>query len=723
MKSAYLRLRVRLTGLGLWPSSRIALIACYLLGLDVVLFGLQKLLSLLHSSWGDSLGGWVTFLSFLAIVFWSILAVKWVKAKMLWRLRNRLIVTYVFIGVIPVVMLVVLGLLSFYLFAGQFATFIVTMGLKSDLTSLAAVNSTITQQIAAAIGRGPLNAAEVIGSVHKSDKGWADRQICVWLNDRLILNSEPAGSTMAPVSIPRYLKSSFRDVVRDHDRLYLRAAETMPVKDGTLTVLSSEPFDQHLLEDLATNLGEVTLYATGLSLSQVEQPPKSGIHITEENKPGTVTLRTGDYVLDTGKGIIKPTYTAGTVPPPTQRMDRQVNFPTTVFVVDWGTGQTNNPAGISVQTRVSKLYERLFGALGEFAPTIEFALLFVAIVFGVIEAIALFIGTRLTRTVTGAVAQLYNATKHINRGDFSHRIPVKSHDQVAALANSFNSMTASLEKLIEEQKEKQRLENELVIAQEVQAQLFPREISQLRSLEVHGFCKPARTVSGDYYDFLAVDSDRLVLAVGDISGKGISAALLMATIHSAVRAYSLQDIPALREPVAVGATANSSLLLASGVNDTEVSPGLLLALLNHQLYESTPPEKYATLFLGIYNGVERRLVYSNGGHLPPIIMAEDGSVRRLEQGGTVVGLFDQMNYEEGSVPMQSGEIFLAYSDGVTEPENDFGEFGETRLIELVRENRDLPLTRISEIVISAVADWIGAKEQPDDVTLVLARAR
>src|SRR5579862_1601672 len=720
MKSAYLRLRVRLTGLGLWPSSRIALIACYLLGLDVVLFGLQKLLSLLHSSWGDSLGGWVTFLSFLAIVFWSILAVKWVKAKMLWRLRNRLIVTYVFIGVIPVVMLVVLGLLSFYLFAGQFATFIVTMGLKSDLTSLAAVNSTITHQIAAAIGRGPLNAAEVIGSVHKSDKGWADRQICVWLNDRLILNSEPAGSTMAPVSIPRYLKSSFRDVVRDHDRLYLRAAETMPVKDGTLTVLSSEPFDQHLLEDLATNLGEVTLYATGLSLSQVEQPPKSGIHITEENKPGTVTLRTGDYVLDTGKGIIKPTYTAGTVPPPTQRMDRQVNFPTTVFVVDWGTGQTNNPAGISVQTRVSKLYERLFGALGEFAPTIEFALLFVAIVFGVIEAIALFIGTRLTRTVTGAVAQLYNATKHINRGDFSHRIPVKSHDQVAALANSFNSMTASLEKLIEEQKEKQRLENELVIAQEVQAQLFPREISQLATLEVHGFCKPARTVSGDYYDFLKLDSDRLVLAVGDISGKGISAALLMATIHSAVRAYSLQDIPALREPVAIGAPGGG---VGTEFSAPEISPAALLGLLNHQLYESTPAEKYATLFLSIYHRITHRLTYSNGGHLAPIILSPDGSIRRLDSGGMVVGLFDHMSYEETSVSLDAGEIFIAYSDGITEPENDFGEFGEKQLIDLVRDNSELPLPRITEIVTTAVQDWIGAKEQPDDITLVLARAR
>jgi sigma-B regulation protein RsbU (phosphoserine phosphatase) len=319
------------------------------------------------------------------------------------------------------------------------------------------------------------------------------------------------------------------------------------------------------------------------------------------------------------------------------------------------------------------------------------------------------------------VAQLYDATTHINRGDFAHRIPVRSTDQVASLSNSFNSMTESLEKLIEEQKEKQRLENELAIAQEVQAQLFPQKISQLASLEVHGFCRPARTVSGDYYDFLTLDSERLVLAMGDISGKGISAALLMATIHSAVRAYTLERTPAA-VPATVGTAAGSTLVLASKVGP-EVSPGALLAMLNHQLYDSTPSEKYATLFLAVYDGGSRKLTYSNGGHLPPIVMSENGGVRRLETGGTVVGLFDEQKYPESSVQLQPGDMFVAYSDGVTEPENDFGEFGEDRLIDLLRENRELPLARISEIITAAVDDWIGAHEQPDDVTIVLARAR
>jgi sigma-B regulation protein RsbU (phosphoserine phosphatase) len=105
------------------------------------------------------------------------------------------------------------------------------------------------------------------------------------------------------------------------------------------------------------------------------------------------------------------------------------------------------------------------------------------------------------------------------------------------------------------------------------------------------------------------------------------------------------------------------------------------------------------------------------------LIGKDGAIRRLEAGGTVVGLFDDMTYDEGAVEMHPGEIFLAYSDGVTEPENDFGEFGEQRLIDLVRDNRDLPLPQISQIVTLAVDNWIGDNEQPDDVTLVLARAR
>jgi sigma-B regulation protein RsbU (phosphoserine phosphatase) len=482
----------------------------------------------------------------------------------------------------------------------------------------------------------------------------------------------------------------------------------------SLRVILSEPLDKDFVEKIAGDLGLIAVYGTQ---SPTAIPNASSALPAQQNtsKP---------YLAFQNGKQREQTFSAGTAPPASGTLDHKITFPIPLQVVDWSTGERQRAGALAeVETRPSVLYARLFAALGDYARGVEYILLSIAIVFAIIELLALFVGTKLTRSITSAVDQLYQATKHVNRADFSHRIAVLSNDQLATLANSFNSMTTSIEKLVQEQKEKQRLEGELAIAQEVQAQLYPKLITQLETLEVHGFCRPARTVSGDYYDFLALNSDKLMLAVGDISGKGISAALLMATIHSAVRAYSIEDRSVLRETAAVGAAGGSGLMLASELRWTEASPAALLTLLNHQLYESTPDAKYATLFLGIYDGETRRLTYSNGGHLPPVLISEDGSSQLLSCGGTVVGLFDNLSFPEATVQLRPGDVLVAYSDGVTEPENDYGEFGEERLIQLVRENCHLPLERITEIVTVAVDDWIGDNEQPDDVTLVLARAR
>jgi len=719
-----LELESKLRDKGLWPETRIARAGVYVLGLDILIFVVELLTERLLPRVAASLVGWVSTLSILAIALFAVVAYRWLKRQLLWRLRNRLIVTYVFIGVIPVILLVSISLLTLYLLAGQFANFVVMSEITSHLRSMEASNKAIAGELAqeAAGGAGP--TAESIAGMRSHDSDWTRRQVCAWYGRQSRpACSGPAGTAAFDASFSS-MKGDFAGIVRERGTLYLRASTDVDTRSGTLRVISSEPLDKVFLDNIAKQLGEITLYgATEIETTGPESSganrEASGVHLTVggSNEPGTA--------ISAGNGRpLQRSFNSGTVPGASGTFDRQISFGTPLPVIDWATGKDPSAGAIvTVQTRPSLLYERLFAEVGGFAKAVEDILLFIAIVFGIIELLALFIGTRLTRSITYAVAQLYEATKHINRGDFTHRIEVKSSDQLATLANSFNSMTSSLERLMKEQKEKQRLENELAIAQEVQAQLFPREVSQLETLEVHGFCRPARTVSGDYYDFLALDSDKLILAVGDVSGKGISAALLMATIHSAVRAYSLEGVPLLREAATVGIASGSELMLTSELRGLEGSPGSLLGLLNHQLYESTPQEKYATLFLGIYDGAARQLIYTNGGHLPPILLSEDGSTQQLSCGGTVVGLFRDVAYPEATAQLRRGDIFIAYSDGVTEPENDYGEFGEQRLIDIVRENRNLPLTRITEIVTSAVDDWIGDNEQPDDVTLVLARAR
>jgi sigma-B regulation protein RsbU (phosphoserine phosphatase) len=725
MQRSYPEVRLRLIKAGLWPEGRMARLACYLAAMAAVLFGLQKLMGLFARSWADHLGGWIGFLVFLSALLFFILAFRALRRKVLWRLRNRLIVTYVFIGVIPAVLLVGMALITLYGLAGQFAVFVVTSEIHSQLRSLESANAAVTNELAARLERGENPAAESLAGLRKRDPAWSRRQVCAWYGDKpLPLCNEFKGTSL---TLPVFVKGRFRDIVRERDGLDLRVCSSLQLATNKLTVVTNEPFDRELVGNIANNLGEITLWASGVTFEPdpSNKDDKSGV--PEKAKGGSAiplsSSKPGNTV-QTRHGELHPTFSVGALPEATGAFDREITFGTPLAVVNWNTGQQEKVGAVlQVTTRPTVLYGHLFAALGEFVQGVAYILMAVGAFFAIIELIALIIGTRMTRTVTAAVAQLHAATRHVDRGDFSHRIPVKSSDQLADLAISFNSMTASIEKLIQEQKEKQRLENELAIAQEVQNQLFPRPVSDLESLEVHGFCRPARTVSGDYYDFLTASSHKLILAVGDISGKGISAALLMATIHSAVRAYSMENLSQMREPVAVGAVAGSGRIMATWPEGVEVSPGALLSLLNHQLYESTPPEKYATLFLGIYDGRSHHLTYSNGGHLPPILIGKDGAIRRLEAGGTVVGLFDNMTYDEGAVEMHPGEIFLAYSDGVTEPENDFGEFGEQRLIDLVRDNRDLPLPQISQIVTLAVDNWIGDNEQPDDVTLVLARAR
>ena len=747
MKQFYWNLRARMMAADMWPQSWIARGACYSLGLAIGLFVLKMLLKLFAPAASYSLGGWVKFLLFDAALLFVILAFRTLRRRVLWRLRNRLIVTYVFIGVIPTVLLVAMALITIYLFARQFASFVVTSEINSQLRSMQAVNAAVSNELASRIEKGEPPTADSLAGLRKRDRAWGRRRICAWQGTRVVLFSGGTQNASA-MSFPGFFNQEsgefakairegqpFKEIVRDDDELFLRVASVFQVGPEKLTVVTGEPLDKNLIADIAANLGEITLFTTGLALdnSKQEGPSQSSakgrgfetrLFAEPEKSEKAVPEAEKSPSPEVDQQFFHPTFTVGSIAAPEGIMDREITFGTPLPVVNWKTGDRVRAGSlVSVRTRPSVLYTHLFASLGDIARGVEYSLLAILILFAVIELVALIIGTRMTGTVTGAVAQLYNATRNVDRGDFSHRIPVKSADQLAQLSLSFNSMTESIEKLIQEQKEKQRLEGELAIAQEVQAQLFPRQVTELESLEVHGFCRPARTVSGDYYDFLTASSHKLILAVGDISGKGISAALLMATIHSAVRAYSVESLPQMREPVAVGAVAGAGRIMAAWPEGIEVSPGALLGLLNHQLYESTPPEKYATLFLGIYDGRTHRLTYSNGGHLPPILISESGAVRRLEAGGTVVGLFDNKDYDEGSVQMHPGEIFVAYSDGVTEPENEFGEFGEERLIELVSANRHLPLVQISQAVTSAVDDWIGDNEQPDDITLVLARPR
>jgi sigma-B regulation protein RsbU (phosphoserine phosphatase) len=712
MNGPYRYLRRRLHDAGLKPRSTLARLGLVLL---VLVLGLTVARRLIDFAWpgrGTALAGWATFFTFILCIVAFLLGLRWVRQRLMWRLRNRLIVTYVFMGVIPIVLLLALAGITAYWFTNQFATFLVTNDIQSELRILGAENSVFAANLARQLKDGKIPAE--LNKIAPGDRGtvwYQGKPVVVW------------GST-EPLKAPPTDERDFRAVMLDQSMFYLRVAKSERVGNNQLVVVASRALDQKALEHVVGSLGQVSLYQPD---RKEGGPPKQGITIRSSSG-------NSDYDVEYNSSPVsnRSKITAGKVSPSTAIYDWELDFPAFFAVKVEDRSNEQRPvvgeaqALLIVTTRPSLIAARLFQTLGDFASNIMLVIAAIAIFFGIIELVAFIIGIRLTRTMTGSIAALYQATQHVNKGDLTHRIKIRSSDQLAALETSFNSMTVSLQRLMEEQKQKQRLESELAIAQEVQALLFPRDITELESLEVHGICKPARTVSGDYYDFLPISANRLGIAVGDISGKGISAALLMATVHAFVRAYTLvEQVPALALPAAVGGPTpqQSSSIRMSRRDGEELPPGTLMCMLNHQLYKSTPSEKYATMFLSFYDQRTRKLQYANAGHLPPIVLGNDGTVRRLDTSGLVVGLFGDMTYPDDEITMNAGDIFIAYSDGITEPENEFGEFGEDRLIELVQENRDLPLARISEIVTQAVSDWIGGGEQPDDVTLVLARTR
>lgn len=657
---------------------------------------------------------------------------RWIRWHLLWKLRNRLFVTYALIGLTPVVLFGLLATFAAYVLFGQFANFAATSEIHSELVGLAAntdalalhFQQELVDQSAAGGRPQPLRLPATVPREASNMINIPGLQIGVYLDGKLQKLDLPAAHAIATVSAPPdWVHGSFNGLILSGNQVYFAAITREPIGPHAVVVITGLRLDSQFLGQVVSGLGSMAVWPNvhlHTNLPVAKQHPEFSFSADPQPEP-KANVGADD---NAGLGPIIESerrstgeITGGVLPKPEDMFDLPINFPTTLDTREWSTGKPTTVFAV-VTSRPSLLYQRLFQQSVLIGGGVRTALILTAIVFAFLELLAIVLAGRLSRTITRSVSDLYHATREVDQGRLEYRIPVSRQDQLAALSRSFNTMSESLVRLLEEQKEKERMEGELEIAQEVQSNLFPSCDVRLGELELHGLCRPARTVSGDYYDFLALGNHALCMAMGDISGKGISAALLMAGLHSAVRAFSLggNEMASGNQP---------ELDRDSRLNDASanifVSPANLMRLLNLHLYRSTAPEKYATLFLAHYEVATRTLRYSNGGQLPPLVLRSDGSVLRLDRGGTVVGLLDDMYYEEGAVTLQAGDLLIAYSDGVTEPENEFGDFGEARMVELVYRNRHLPLPEISDRVMQALKDWIGAEEQPDDITIVLAR--
>jgi sigma-B regulation protein RsbU (phosphoserine phosphatase) len=665
--------------------------------------------------------------------FVLILLFRWLVYRVLWKVRNRLILTYLLMGLAPLVMFVTLAGIAGYLLAGQYATNMGLSQLTQGLTrvrdqagSAAVFGTQDDAKMARAAGYVPTkgNTAVSGGTAGTGTITGAGREDGtplslmelkgkVWVP----LDGTAGKATAGPLTSgppPAWMHPGFQGIVAYEGLLYLCAEVSAPRNGRPVVVLASRPLTRDELDVMATGLGRILLSQgfTHLASDADKDTSDTETGKDDDSKPVHAPVHVNVNVVvpkysdhgDDFDGVSSSPMT----PPAHAWRNPPVWFTAQLPVMSWSTGEDVR-AMIAVISRPTYLYALLFASSVKVGKVVWAMLIGIAAFFALLELVALLMASSLSWTITRSVAELYQGTRAIDAGHLEHRIPVKRKDQLAALANSFNRMAASVSELLVQQREKERLLNELAIAQEVQTTLFPRSPAHMGSLEVHGTCLPARTVGGDYFDFIfgfgpglgadGKSAGHVTLALGDISGKGISAALLMSALHSADRAFSA----------------------AVGEEGTPVSPALLLKLLNAHLFRSTQSARYATLFLATYDPATSRLTYSNGGHLPPLVISKDGSVQRLEVGGAVVGLLDGLEYEEATVQLEPGDLLVAYTDGLTEPEKNGEDFGEQRLMEFVRARRNEPLTVLATNTLQVVKAWIGEQEQPDDMTVVLAR--
>ncbi|MGI8771857.1 MAG: PP2C family protein-serine/threonine phosphatase [Acidobacteriaceae bacterium] len=248
--------------------------------------------------------------------------------------------------------------------------------------------------------------------------------------------------------------------------------------------------------------------------------------------------------------------------------------------------------------------------------------------------------------------------------------------------------------IAEKQESERRAAQELEIAKQVQARLFPQTLPVLRTLDYAGICIQARHVGGDYYDFLALGQERLGLLVGDISGKGIAAALLMANLQANLR---------------------SQFALA------REQPELFLQSVNRLFYENTVDSAYATVFFAEYDDTARRLRYANCGHLSALLLRHDDTLERLHSTGTVLGLFRDWDGPTVECQLFPGDTLALYTDGVTESFNPTGEeFGEQRLIDALQQHGALSSQALLASVVEEIQKF-SPHEQHDDITLIVAK--
>jgi sigma-B regulation protein RsbU (phosphoserine phosphatase) len=628
------------------------------------------------------------------------------KRHLLWRVRRKLMLSYVFVGFFPATLIVVFFLLCGFLLFYNFSSYLVQSHLRglADQASFLAQGTALEIQradgrdIPGIIERRQANATgELAGvsiAVVPADRTCAGRSGQTASPPR-ILTAGPWAHVSAPEAIPGWIEcaemsgveaytSPDSGVSGDRTDVLLRAVAFPDARHPGYAVVVDLPVHEQVSQQLRRE--------TGIEMRGASIAPDSG------------TAAHGVKPI-AGRGAEQLAARA----PATGILGNLRSF---LEYRDWSSGESGTLI-VSTQLSIGELYERISSAQGLVSRASSQALLLILFVIGglfvLIEVMALGTGLALARSITGSVHELFTGTERVRHGDFTHKIAVTAQDQLGELAQSFNSMTASIEDLLREAAEKKRLEEELRIAREIQMSLLPQGALVMPGLSVTALCVPAREVGGDYYDLFPIGERRLGVLIADVSGKGTSAALYMAELKGLM--LSLSQIHA--------------------------SPRALLVAADRIMANNLDARSFITMTYAIIDLRERTMTYARAGHTPLMYLPGDGTpagadgrrMRILVPDGLVLGLqvdgggrMFERHLEEQTIPLRDGDLYALYTDGISEAMNEADDcFGDDRLGRILEEHSDLPSEELRERVLREVSAFVGAAPQHDDMTMILVR--
>jgi sigma-B regulation protein RsbU (phosphoserine phosphatase) len=628
------------------------------------------------------------------------------KRRLLWRVRRKLILSYIFVGFIPAILIVAFFLLGGFLLFNNLSSYL----LQSRLQTLSDEAKFLAQSTALEIQRGGgRDAASVVArrqmtavsqfsgvslAVVPHDGSCAEPARSPGeVVDRPEIRPVTAGPwahVAPPRSVPAWIRcSGFGGVLayehptrRSENEVHLlvRGVAYPDMPRPTYAVVADFPVNGDLRRRLRQD--------TGVDLQ----------HLTVVD-PKRARPLSGSGAADT-----PDTSTASANAAP-------LNSVSYLDFTDWTTGVPGLLTA-RILLNIGDIYDRISGPKGQggtqsVGQTLLFVLGVIGILFLVIEFLALVAGLALAKSITGSIHALFTGTERVRQGDFTHKIPVVTDDQLGELTDSFNSMTGSIEDLLRQAAEKKRLEEELRIAHEIQMSLLPQGPVGIKGLSVTALCVPAREVGGDYYDFVTLDDHRLGVLIADVSGKGTSAALYMAELKG----------------------------LVASLSRIHRSPRELLINANRIIAEHLDARSFITMTYAVIDLRAGAMTYARAGHTPLIYLpgrARDGRsvprVQILAPDGLVLGLkidngemFERL-LEEQTIPLNTGDLYVFFTDGITEAMNERDDcFGETRLGQLVEDHADLPSGELRERVLREIEAFVGSAPQHDDMTMILLK--